>query len=63
MESRSGTRRRGRSRIVRWIIVAFVVCALAEPVIMYEVLARQKQVRSVAAQSANAAFARSTAGE
>ncbi|HEY9595139.1 MAG TPA: hypothetical protein VHE79_11715 [Spirochaetia bacterium] len=40
-----------KRRVVRWIIVAFVVCALAEPVIMYKVLAHQKQLRSATSQS------------
>ena len=51
MQSSVKDGRKRRARVVRWIIVAFVVCALAEPVIMYEVLAHEKQMRGAAAQS------------
>lgn len=54
MRNSSGDRKRKRSRIVRWIIAAFVVCALAEPVVMYKVLVREKEQRSVATQSLSA---------
>jgi hypothetical protein len=51
MVSYGGDRRRRRSPVVRWIIIAFVVCALAEPVVMYELLAHERQVRAAAVQS------------
>jgi hypothetical protein len=46
-----GDRKHRRSRTLKVVILVVVLCTLVEPLVMYKVLARQREQRRVASQA------------